>query len=485
MTGMTLSDLIPELALLVGSVVVLIFALFLPRRWQPMSAALALVMVAIATAAAVLATTSITGSTVSGPGEWQHLTFSGTYAVDGFSVAAKLIVLGVAALVIALSVDWFRTDPRQGEYYSLLLMSALGAIVLAGATDTMEIVLAMLLSSATGYVLVGFHRKSRRSAEAAIKYYLMGALTNGALLFGVALLFGLSGTTVLGGMATPLRSADALPLVAAWSLVVVGFAFKIGAVPAHAWLPDVADGAPAPVAAFVTVAPKVGALIALARLVSVLPESGTGWRAVVALMAALTMTLGNVAALWQDDIRRLLGWSAVSQTGYALMGIVTLGRSSLALPALAYFLGAYALANVGAFAVVIALRGRSKRDQYDGLARSHPWLGAVLAICFLSFVGIPPLAGFAGKLALFGAAIDAGYGWLALLAVFNSVLSLAYYARFLGPTYFGEGGDPTPMSIVQTAAMVAIAAAAGVALVGIGANVLFSSLEHAALLPFT
>jgi NADH-quinone oxidoreductase subunit N len=471
---MTVSDLIPELALLVGSVVVLIFALFLPRRLQLSTAALALLTVAISAVATAM---------LPSPGDWQRLSFSGTYTVDGFAAAAKLIILGVTALTIALSVEWFRSDPRQGEYYSLLLMSALGAILLSGAADTMEVVLAVLLSSATGYVLVAFHRNSRRSAEAAIKYYLLGALTNGAMLYGVALLFGLSATTVLGDMVVPLRVADPLPLVAAWSLVAVGFAFKMGAVPAHAWLPDVADGAPAPVAAFVTVVPKVGALIALARLVSVLPESSTGWRPVIAVMAALTMTLGNVAALWQDDIRRLLGWSAVSQTGYALMGVVALGRTSLALPALVYFLTAYALGNVGAFAVVIALRGRAQRERYEGLARSHPWLAASLAVCFLSFVGIPPLAGFAGKLALFGATIEAGYTWLAVVAVVNSVISLAYYARFLGPVYFGEAAEPQQLAIDRRAVAAVLVTAAGLVAVGVGANVLFASLAQAILLP--
>lgn len=474
MSGMIVSDLRPELAVLIGSVVVLMFALFLPRRLQPATAALALVAV-VAGAGSILM--------IPFSGAWQHLTFSGSYAIDGLGVAAKLIVLGVTALVIVLSAEWFRSDPRQGEYYALLLMSALGAITLAGAADTMEIVLAMLLSSVTGYVLVAFHRKSRRSAEAAIKYYLLGALTNGALLYGVALFFGLGGTTLLAEMAEPLRSASRLPLVAAWSLMAIGLAFKIGAVPAHAWLPDVADGAPAPVAAFVSVAPKVGALIALARLISVLPETGAGWRVVIALMAALTMTLGNVAALWQDDLRRLLGWSAVSQTGYALMGIVALGRSPLALPALVYFLGAYALGNVGAFAVVIALRGRARRELYDGLGRSHPWLAAGLSICFLSFVGIPPLAGFAGKLALFAATIDAGYAWLAVLAVLNSVLSLAYYARFLGPMYFGGAGRQQTAGVDGKAVVAAIVCAAALVVTGVAANIVLRGMAGAVPLP--
>ncbi|HEX7940618.1 MAG TPA: proton-conducting transporter membrane subunit, partial [Gemmatimonadaceae bacterium] len=215
-------------------------------------------------------------------------------------------------MVIALSVDWFATDPRHGEYYSLLLLSALGAVLLAGAADLMQLTLGVLLSSATGYVLTAYHRRSRRAAEAALKYYLLGALANGAMVYGVVLLFGLAATTTFSGLRARLPGSSALPLIVGTGLVTVGLAFKMGAVPAHAWMPDVADGAPAPVAAFVTVAPKVGALVALARLVAVLPAGDAGWRPLVALLAALTMTLGNVAALWQEDVRRLLGWSAVS-----------------------------------------------------------------------------------------------------------------------------------------------------------------------------
>ena len=285
-----------------------------------------------------------------------------------------------------------------------------------------------------------------------MKYYLLGALTNAAMLYGIVLLFGVSRTTTLVGMhrAFEASPAPAVPLVAAAALTVVGLAFKIGAVPAHAWMPDVADGAPAPIAAFVTAAPKIGALVALARIVVMLPEELSGWRPLIALLSALTMSLGNVAALWQEDVRRLLGWSAVSQSGYAMMAIVALNRSSLAVPSLLFFLAAYVLGNLAAFGVVIELRGLADRERYTGLGRSHPLLGIALVTSFLSFVGIPPLAGFTGKLALFGAAIDAGYGWLALLAAVNTILSLAYYARVIGPMYFGVNAGASEMTVERS-----------------------------------
>lgn len=469
---MPVGDLLPELIVLGGAVAVLLFALFAPRRHQSWAAVLALATLAAAAAS--------TAALMHGP---ERLTFAGTYAVDGAALWGKVIVLAITAAVVALSVEWFAGDPRHGEYYALLLLSALGAVLLAGAADLMQLTLAVLLASATGAVLVAYHRRSRRSGEAAMKFYLLGALTNGAMVFGVVLLFGLAGTTTFGGLLDRLGGASAPPLVAATGLVLVGLTFKLGAVPAHAWLPDVADGAPAPVAAFMAATPKVGALIALARLVVVLPEETSGWRPLVAVLAALTMTLGNVAALWQDDVRRLLGWSAVSQTGYGLIAVVALGRSELALPALLYFLVAYALATVAAFGVVVELRGQADRARYAGLAAERPWLALALLVSLLSFVGVPPLAGFAAKLTLFGAAVDAGYGWLAVLAVANTVVSVAYYVRVLAPAYFEPAPDaPRPM-LGRWAALGVAAGTAGVVGLGVWADPLLRAFRASRLLP--
>ncbi len=477
MTGMAMpvGDLLPELILLGGAVVVLIFALVAPRQRQAWAAALATLVLA----GAVIATITL----LDGP---ERLTFAGTYAVDGAALWGKLIVCATTVGVVALSVEWFVSDPRHGEYYALLLLSALGAVLLAGAADLMQLTLAMLLATTGAAVLIAYHRRSRRAGEAAIKFYLLGALTNSALVFGVVLLFGLAGTTTFDGLRNGLPglgSASLLPLVVATGLVLVGLAFELGAVPAHAWLPDVAEGAPAPVAAFVLAAPKIGALIALARLVSVLPEGAAGWRPLVAVLAAVTMTLGNLAALWQDDVRRLLGWSAVSQTGYGLMAVVALGRSPLAVPALLYFLAAYALATVAAFGVVVVLRGQADRARYAGLAAAHPWLALALLVSLLSFVGIPPLAGFAAKLALFGAVIEAGYGWLAALAVANTVVSVFYYVRVLAPVFLDEPpGTPLPRFGSWAAGGVAIATAA-VVLLGVWANGLLAAVRAVRVLP--
>jgi len=461
--------IVPELVLLAGAIVVLLFALFAPRARQRWAAALALATLAGAGAASAVM--------LAGP---QDVTFFGTYAADGVAVWAKLIIIVGTAAVVGLSFPWFRQDPRHGEYYSLLLLSALGAVLLAGATDLMELVLSMLLSSATGYVLVAYHRRSKTGSEAAIKYYLLGALTSTAMLFGVALLFGIAGTTTFGGLRNGLGGGG-LALVAGAGLIITGLAFKMGAVPAHAWVPDVAHAAPAPVAAFVTSVPKVGALVAIARLVSVLPVSSVGWRPAMAMLAALTMTLGNLACIWQEDLRRLLGWSAVSQTGYGLMAIVAIGRSDLAVPSLLLFLVAYVLANVAAFGVVVELRGRSAMEFYTGLARGRPVLAASLTVALLSFIGIPPLAGFDAKLALFAASIDAGYTWLAALAVANTVVSIFYYARVIGPAYFGPSERPLPV-LGSWAAVSTRTCAVAVVVAGIAVEPLLRAFEAARLL---
>lgn len=468
---MPVGDIVPELALIGGGVACLLWALFAPRRLQAGSALLALLALGISGAFA---------ATQTAPG--QSLTFHSTWAIDDAAVAAKILVVGATAIVVALSVDWFRTDPRHGEYYTLLLFGALGAVVLASAADLMELILGVLLSSATGYVLAGYHRRDPRSGEAAIKYYLLGALANGGMVLGAVLLFGLAATTLLAGLDAGLPGRDPLVLSVAVGLVAIGLLFKLGAVPAHAWMPDVADGAPAPAAAFLTSVPKIGALVALGRLVLVLPEDGVGWRPLVALVAAATMTLGNLAALWQDDVRRLLGWSAVSQSGYALMAVVALGRSPLAVPALLFFLIAYVLGNLAAFGVVVRLRGLRSRDDYAGLARHRPWLAAALGLAFLSFVGIPPLAGFVGKLALFAASIEAGYGWLAVLAILNTVVSLFYYLRVLAPAFLASPETARPVAGRWTASGTALPAAGLVAL-GLAAEIVIGALAGAALLP--
>ncbi len=469
--GQAALDILPALVFAGGAILLIFYVMFVPRALQVWSALGATVVLAVAGFAS--------GWYL---GRAPNITFFGTFAADRTWLWGTLIIVVVTLLTVALSVDWFRSDPRQGEYYVLLLLSALGAVLLAGAVDLMELIVAMLLSSVTGYTLTAFHRRSRAATEAGMKYYLLGALANGAMVYGVALLFGLAGGTSFADLRSGLVDADSTALIVGFAMVAIGVAFKLGAVPAHQWMPDVAQGAPAPASAFLLVAGKVGALIVLMRLVAVLPESAVGWRPLIAVIAALTMTLGNLAALWQDDVRRMLGWSSVSQTGYGLLAIVAFGRSDLAVPSLLFFLAAYAMGNMAAFGVVVKLRGLTDRESFRGLGSTHPWLMGALVVSFLSFIGIPPLGGFAAKLLLMGAVIDSGYAWLAVLTVINSAISLFYYARVMGPAYFDSADEPRPLmgSLASWAVGVAVVA---VVAIGVAAQPLAAAWQ--ALSPLT
>lgn len=469
---MPVAHVTPEIVLVLGAAAIVLVALFTGRDRQWLGAPLALATIAVA----VMTAADLQASAI------QTTTFMGTWALDGATAWVTYIVLGATALVVGLCPEWFRTDHRHGELYALLLLSALGALMMAGAADLMELIVGALLSAVTGYTLAAYHRRSPLSAEAGIKFFLIGGLTNPLLGLGAVLLFGLAGTTVYGELSGALGSSSSVVLVAAAALIAVGVAFELGAVPAHAWVPDVAEGAPAPSAAFLTVVPKIGAVVALARVLSVLPAEQVGWRPLAAALAAVTMTLGNLGAMWQDDVRRLLGWSSVSQAGYALMGVVAIDVSDLGLRALLIFVLGYAVANIAAFGVVTELRGRTRLADYRGLAHERPWLTAVLAVSFLSLVGIPPLVGFVGKWTLFAATIDAGYAWLAVLAVANSAVSLFYYLRVLGPAYFFEADAPVPVLGMWARSATLTAGAATVAL-GVGAGPLLDAFSTANLLP--
>ncbi|MGK7295087.1 MAG: NADH-quinone oxidoreductase subunit N, partial [Candidatus Wenzhouxiangella sp. M2_3B_020] len=399
---MPVGDLAPELAVLLTAVGVLILAMFLPHRHHAACAWTALGGLATA---GLFALDQLQAS---------RLTFSGTFALDGATGWTRLLILSATALCVLLAPRWFASDRRHGEFYAVLLFSTLGAMAMAGAADLMQLVMGVLLSSITGYTLAAYHRNWAISLEAGMKYFLVGALANALMVIGVVLVMGMMGTTGYEGLAgRPMT--DALTLTGLM-LVLAGLFFKLGAVPAHAWMPDVAEGAPAPAAAFLTVVPKIAAAVALIRLVQLIPAGDSAVRLLIAIVAAATMTLGNLAALWQTDVRRLIGWSSVSQSGYALMAVAVAG-SAVALPALLIFLAAYAAANIAAFGVVTYLRGRTELRDYSGLFGTRPFAATVLVIAFLSLVGIPPLAGFVGKFALFLAALEGGLAWLAVIAV--------------------------------------------------------------------
>jgi NADH-quinone oxidoreductase subunit N len=383
-------------------------------------------------------------------------------------------VLAATLLTLAISVDTVRCHPRETEFYVLLLLGALGAVVMTGANDLMLVAAAYLLASAPLYALTGF-AKDAPGTEAALKYYLLGAFLGLAMVAGVTVLFGLGGTTSYPGLPAGLGDAPRGALSFAVVAFLAGLLFKAGAVPGHYWVPDVTQGAPVPVAAFVTTVPKIGALAAAYRLVTE-PLAGVSvdWPLLFAVVATATMTLGNLAAFFQDDVRRLLAYSTISQVGYLLLPVAVATRAEGAERALLFYLAAYAVTNLGAFAVVAELPKARRLDDYAGLFRRHPGLAVALVVCLLGLIGTPPTAVFLGKLAAFEAAIDGGYGWLAAVAVVNTVASVFYYLRWIAPTFLRPAPAASDPDLLAPAGLWArraayVAAAASLAL-GLGAG---------------
>jgi NADH-quinone oxidoreductase subunit N len=454
-------SLLPEISLLAGGLVALIGGSFLPRRrqWVVRLVAIAAVLVAAGLSAMDLAEPATT-------------IYAGSYAVDVPTGAARLIVALATCVVILLGVDELSGDPRESETYALLLLSALGAVVLAGASDLLLLAVGYLLASIPLYGLIGLGRTAR-AAEAAMKTYLFGALLGIGLLLGVTVLSGIGGATVYADLAAALATAP--PAAVAFGTVAVlgGLMFKAGGVPGHFWVPDAAQGSSSVAASFLTTVPKVGALVAAYRLVSTLPDT-VDWAVLIAVLAVVSMTLGNLAAFAQTDPRRLLGWSTVSQVGYLLLPVAVAGRSDLAQPALLLYLAAYAVTNLAAFATVAAVPTRRELAAYRGLAWSRPWLAGALLVSLLGLLGTPPTSVFVGKLTVAASAWDGGSAWLAAVLVVNTVLSLFYYLRWIVPTFrVGEPVERTaPGAVVPKpwAAGTAVGAAVASVLLGLAAG---------------
>lgn len=450
--GRDLALLAPELTLLIGAALALVAEMLRRPVWAQV-----LVLAGLLGAA---------GSTVPLIG-LDNTVFMATYRVDALAVWAKLVLLPAAALSVILVRPEIRGADREGTVYTLLAFTTLGAILLAGVGDLMLVVLGVLLTSLGSFALVTF-RQDDRSTEAGMKYFVFGSVAGALMAFGLTYWFGAVGSTLLSelsGLAT-MRLAAVAGLIGA----VVGLGYKAAVAPFHFWAPDAYDGSPLAVAAYLSVVPKVGALFALAQIVQELPE-GLGWRVVLAVLAVVSMTYGNLAALTQVNVVRLLAYSSIAQSGYFLLGIVALGRSDLAIPSLVVFAAAYAAMNLGAFAVVQQV-GRELED-FSGIGRSLVWLGAAMVVFLLSLVGIPPFGGFAGKLLLFGTAIDAGYGWLALVGIINSVLSLAVYLRIVVVMYRKPGHAPVTLRPVLLVAGLALVLTLAV---GLGAEAILAGL---------
>ncbi|PAU77035.1 oxidoreductase [Halovibrio salipaludis] len=410
-----LALLIPEIAVLLTAVGALIAEMLRRPR-----AALAVAVIGLLVA---------TGLTLRLVGGTDTTVFGGSFRIDGLSVWAKLVLLPATVFSLLLARVDVADTAREGTVYSLLCFATLGALALAGAGDTMFLVLGTLLTGLATFALVAYP-DTDPATEAAMKFFVFASVTTAIMIFGLTYWFGASGSTLLAD----LPGMDTMPLavILGFVAVVVGLGYKASLVPFHFWAPDAYEGAPLSIAAYLSVVPKVGALFALAQVVRAMPPE-SGWTAVLAGLAVLSMTYGYLAALVQDNVVRLLAYSSIAQSGYFLLGIVAVGASELALPSIILFAAAYAAMNLGAFAVTAAT-GRTLSD-FGGLGRARPLMGIAMVIFLLSLVGIPPLAGFVGKFLLFAAAIDVQLTWLAVVAIINSVLSLSVYLRIIVPMY--------------------------------------------------
>jgi NADH-quinone oxidoreductase subunit N len=399
-------------------------------------------------------------------GQWgeEQRGYAGMVVLDNLSTLFNLLFLASTAITVLLSEPFLRKENvEQGEYYALILFCTAGMMLLASALDLITLFLGIEVLSISLYVLAGYRRDSDASNEAAMKYFLLGAFASAILLYGVALTYGATGTTNLPRIAESLTNAEgpfpAGLLLAGMAMILIGFAFKVALVPFHMWTPDVYEGAPTPITAFMSAGPKAAAFAAFLRtfFVAFGPIHGD-WNMLLSVIAALTMTVGNVAAIAQTNVKRMLAYSSIAHSGYVLIGIVAGGNAGGA--GAIFYLLAYTAMNLGAFAVVILLEhkggGGDELRDYAGVGFRYPLIGAALSLFMISLSGIPPTVGFVGKLQLFGAAVHTGHIPLAVIAVLNSAISIFYYLRLLVLMYMREPGEVLPPIRVPAAIAVAL-----------------------------
>jgi NADH-quinone oxidoreductase subunit N len=455
--GISTSDfwyILPELVLTGGALLVLVADVLLPRRSGNALAWVTLLVIGATLASLVPFATSHV--------EVAH----GLIAVDQFALFFKVVFLIAAAMTVLMSVRYLEVEGASpGEYYFLVLCATLGMMIMAGGIDLITIFIGLETMAVSFYILAGFLKPNQRSNEAAVKYFLLGAFSLGLLLYGMSLMYGLSGTTNLRAMTAAFAGQEKDPrLVLAVILVVAGVGFKIAAVPFHMWAPDVYEGAPTPITAFLSVGSKAASFAMLIRIfIEGLSTMSADWRLLFYVLSIATMTVGNFAALTQSNVKRILAYSSIAHAGYLLIGIVA--GTTRGVTATLVYLMVYSFMQLGAFAVVVLLRradvvGDELKD-FGGLAFRNPFAAFAMLLFMLSLGGIPPTAGFMGKFWLFSAAIDAQYYGLAVIGVLNSAVSLYYYIRIVVFMYLKKdtmGSQPMmgrPLTLALAVAVVA------------------------------
>lgn len=450
---MLLEDILAILPLLIvvgWATILLILDLFVPDDRKSITAGLAALGLLGAVVAAIL-----------NFGQSRSL-FNGMLILDGFSSFLQILFLGAGLIAVAQALNYLRRrEIERGEYYVLLMFSISGMMLMSMAGDLIVIFISLELLSIPLYVLSGFARPQVASEEAALKYFILGAFASGFMVYGIALIFGATMTTSLSGVFAFLASSAAAPtlILVGGALLVVGLGFKVAAVPFHMWTPDVYVGAPSSVTAFMSVGAKAGGFAALLRvLVAAFPAAAASWGPAAMWIAALTMTWGNVAAIAQTNIKRMLAYSSIAHAGYIFMAVPAAAVPEVAAEAVRgalFYLMAYAITNLGAWGVVLAMEKSEGEgleiNDYSGLGKRRPVLALAMALFMLSFTGVPPTVGFIGKFYLFRAAIDANLLWLALVGVITSLISAYYYLRVVVVMYMQAGEPETQKEPMLTA----------------------------------
>ena len=463
MKGMDLRPLFPALIVAVTGLVVLLAQAFTPRGRRAPSAPLSLLGLFAALGAVALIAS----------GKGRAVVLAGTVAADDFALFFHALILAIAVLAVLFSPSYLRaTGIDHGEYYALMLFSVVGMLGLVSCLELLSLFVALEIMSVAVYAMAGLRRDRAESREASAKYFITGAFSSAFFLYGVALLYGTSGSTWLARIAPVVGTAGAAPLaLLGAALLLVGFGFKVASVPFHMWVPDVYEGAPTTVTAFMSAGVKAAAFGAFLR-VFLVPLGGLSgqWRPAVAVLAVVTMVVGNLGALAQGNVKRMLAYSSIAHAGYLLAAVVA--APQVAAQAVLFYLVAYAAVNLGGFGALSALcdaQGREplSLDDLAGLAERRPMLAAALTLFLISLTGVPVSAGFVGKFYLFNAAVAAGYGGLAVVGVLMSVVSAYYYLRIVVAMYMREAVAADTWAPVTGSASLALTLAAAVVL-GLG-----------------
>lgn len=389
------------------------------------------------------------------------LAFWNMVRIDSFSVFFHVLVLAIGIVLILTSYEYMAVQNiRAGEYYGLILFGLVGMCLMSSAVELVLIFIALEISSISTYILAGFRRRSATSSESSLKYFLLGSFATAFFLYGVAMMFGATGSTNIDEISAVLTSTN-VPVLAyvAVALMFIGIGFKVAAAPFHIWTPDVYEGAPAPVVGFMSTAPKAAAFAVLLRVLFEINAPGRFW--LIWISAALSMTLGNVAALVQDNVKRLLAYSSIAHAGYVLVAFAA--RPDLGAPAVMFYTASYAAMNVGAFAVVSHFANAGERyvslSDYAGLGRKSPILAGALGVFLISLIGIPITGGFFAKFYVFSAALQSGLVWLTIVGVINSAIGAYYYLRLIVVMYMREPHEEVPLLPVSYPLGIAIGVA--------------------------